>query len=830
MHRTIAALSLAVACAVAAPAAAATIHVAQQAPGASDQNPGTEQAPLLTIAAAMQRVNPGDTVLVGDGVYREEAVFPGEDWKDPTVRSTLAAAPGAEPVITGSEPVDGPWTRADVPLASPQAATPAIYWRPFDTYTMMVFVDGQPLKQIGLQGNVARAASNNGFQYQRQWDGKTVADMRPGSFLCDGDAKRLYVWLADGSDPAAHKVEASVRDRGVLLNGTWTLRGLTVEHVQDGFWPREQAVAVTGDGSSVEDCHIVHNDFLGLIVSGQDCVVRGNEIAHNGLEGVTTNYAYRMLFEGNELHHNAWRGDVVCLTAGNKFVMTRDCRFVRNWWHDEPATALWLDISNTNALIAENRFDDCAVGVYWEISRWAVIANNVLRRCGRGIWSYGADALIAHNVLDRCGEGIVVTGSPRTAVWAQSTAEDVRPDPLMGTHNNLIVDNLLIDSAGAFIGITQGQPHGWGNWSDWNAFVWTLPSYHPTGVHLNFMDGWDDLYGKLPIWRMERRNDTHSVVVDPLLLGSIRRGNPYVGLAEREVFSDAMFVDREAGDYRLKPESPLRGKGIGLPAELDSHYESKPGNQIGTRCFAKTRLADAPDPTEAVPVFGTATDGHYRLQPLPKLHPLVELDASLPGTPGLNEEWSATGNYPRFTTAGEADSAADNDWVLLPTNGVADPGFDKPLAAAEQLGAWSGSGGTHTYIGTACANLLPAQRTNALLWQPVGTLRADCEYLLVADMLVSSVSPDYAGAVEMYLAVGDPTTPLAGTLALRAEPSKTREWSTRYLHLRTDAADARVGQKLYVVLAARVDGPADNPSADPVALARWYDVWLLSSP
>ena len=330
--------------AVGASFGATSYYVAQSAPGAADQNPGTEKAPFKTIGAAMKLVKPGDTVLVGRGTYREEVVWKGEDWKNPQVRTTLAASPGTRPVIKGSDVVTAAWTKAEVKLttapaaAPPSAGTAPIYSCPWERYSQMVFVDEQPLQQIGLRGSPARAKGNNGFQFTKQWDGKSVADLRPGSFYMDGEAKRLYVWLADGSNPARHTIEASVRATGVSVNGTWTVRGLDVRQFQDHFWPYEQAVAINGNQSIAEDCHITHNELLGLIMSGEDCIVRNNEIAYNGLMGLTSNVGYRTLVEGNEFHHDCWRGDVVCLTLGNKMVYWRDARFLRNRWHDRCVT------------------------------------------------------------------------------------------------------------------------------------------------------------------------------------------------------------------------------------------------------------------------------------------------------------------------------------------------------------------------------------------------------------------------------------------------------------------------------------------------------------
>ena len=55
------------------PLAAATYYVDQASAGASDKNPGTQAAPWKTIsrAAGAKELKPGDTVLIGSGVYRE---------------------------------------------------------------------------------------------------------------------------------------------------------------------------------------------------------------------------------------------------------------------------------------------------------------------------------------------------------------------------------------------------------------------------------------------------------------------------------------------------------------------------------------------------------------------------------------------------------------------------------------------------------------------------------------------------------------------------------------------------------------------------------------
>ena len=65
--------------------------------------------PLKTISAAAELAQPGDTIMVHEGIYREE-VNPPRGGTSDAQRIVYTAAPGAKVVIKGSEPVKG-WTR-----------------------------------------------------------------------------------------------------------------------------------------------------------------------------------------------------------------------------------------------------------------------------------------------------------------------------------------------------------------------------------------------------------------------------------------------------------------------------------------------------------------------------------------------------------------------------------------------------------------------------------------------------------------------------------------------------------------------------------------------
>ena len=78
------------------------------APGGDNANPGTQAKPLATLQAGVSRLQPGDTLLIRAGTYRETVVFP----RSGTAEKPIALKPyhDEKVVISGCEPVVG-WTK-----------------------------------------------------------------------------------------------------------------------------------------------------------------------------------------------------------------------------------------------------------------------------------------------------------------------------------------------------------------------------------------------------------------------------------------------------------------------------------------------------------------------------------------------------------------------------------------------------------------------------------------------------------------------------------------------------------------------------------------------
>ena len=115
-------------------ASATEFHVAITG---SDAGPGTQTAPLRTIQRAADLAQPGDTVTVHAGVYRER-VNPPRGGESDTKRIVYQAASGEKVVITGSEEVknwekvqDGVW----------KATLPNTFFGGFNPYTDLIHGD-----------------------------------------------------------------------------------------------------------------------------------------------------------------------------------------------------------------------------------------------------------------------------------------------------------------------------------------------------------------------------------------------------------------------------------------------------------------------------------------------------------------------------------------------------------------------------------------------------------------------------------------------------------------------------------------------------------------
>ena len=188
----------------ACPACAEVYHVSSHG---LDDNPGTEALPFKTISSAASVAEPGDTVTVHEGVYRER-INPPRGGSSGQMRIVYQAAPGGSVVIKGSEIVKG-WKKLEDDTW--QVRIPNSFFgkfNPFDDlirgdwfirqdrdhHTGAVYLNGHWLAEAAKHKDVLNAVENDPLWFAAVDDTNTT------------------IWAQfEGVDPNVEEVEINVR-------------------------------------------------------------------------------------------------------------------------------------------------------------------------------------------------------------------------------------------------------------------------------------------------------------------------------------------------------------------------------------------------------------------------------------------------------------------------------------------------------------------------------------------------------------------------------------------------------------------------------------------
>lgn len=370
--------------------------VDRAAENASDDNPGTEDQPWLTVSHAAQTLQPGDTVYVKPGIYREAVSIrvSGEEGR-PIIFHAVRPHPGDRVVISGADEItDWQACTADDAAGNPNHAT--IYYADIDWQPTRLVENGAQLP-LAREPNdgwwIAEAGDTHTLQDRANlraelgdlvggaiwfWDVDTtshgsrpilafdpatgtltlekeiyrdrVVDPgndryflqnrvqfidRPGEWAWheENGKVRLFVWPLAEDGPDGRLIEASRRGRFVI---EW---GSTQHIVIDGFEVRHGTGHGIGSwtaGSTdvrIENCIVHHNDSDGIHMRDTPGgVIRRNVVTHNWL-GVAAGCGGGLV-EENEIGWNLMDG----LRIGQDNVTVR-----RNYLHDH---VLWGHADN----------------------------------------------------------------------------------------------------------------------------------------------------------------------------------------------------------------------------------------------------------------------------------------------------------------------------------------------------------------------------------------------------------------------------------------------------------------------------------------------------
>ena len=395
---------------------AADYHVGKQG---SNDNAGSASQPLLTIQAAAELAQPGDTITVHEGVYRER-VSPPRGGTSDEQRIIYRAAPGEAVAIKGSEVVTG-WKKVE-----------------HDTWTVTLpnsfFGDFNPYSDV-LEGHWFRPRDrvhHTGSVYLNgDWRGEAASledVLKPAAddplWFGEVTDESTMLWAQfPAVNPNDAVVEINARQTVFFPKQTGinyiTVRGFELRHAATPWSaPTQNQMGVIGPywskGWIIEENDISHSitvgvqlgiadrgDYPGNVVGFRDIladasesgdwsqdkvgshIVRRNRISHCETSGISgsmgaafslleDNYIsdihVRRTFGGLEqggikLHgaiDTVIRGNTVCRTGG-------ECR------------AIWVDWLAQGTVIEGNiGFDNANTDLYVEVSHGpTLVANNI---------------------------------------------------------------------------------------------------------------------------------------------------------------------------------------------------------------------------------------------------------------------------------------------------------------------------------------------------------------------------------------------------------------------------------------------------------------------
>ncbi|WP_442888270.1 right-handed parallel beta-helix repeat-containing protein [Congregicoccus parvus] len=398
-----------------------TYYVNAQAANADDTGPGSEERPFKTINRAAQVLQPGERVVIAEGVYRE-FIQPARGGTGPGAMISYEAAPGAKVVVKGSRTV-ADWKpskgwRIGVDPATGEQATawqldldPALfpngynpfavdnvignrYWINYANDNMatyfrrrgLVFADGRPLEPVESPTHLAAPSTRSlNFWSDVRWT-PLFEEFSPyaGKFWVEPHGQRLHIRLAGDADPADHTIEITTQEQlfapAERYQSYIRVKGITFVHAGNGFpVPQRGMVSVNrGHHFIFEDNTFEWANSVGLDIGNEDWaasppphavgfdVVRGNTFRYCGIEGLGgTGGPENTLVERNLFEWIGWQDAVrMSESGGTKMHGAKNLLFRHNIIrHIRHGNGIWIDIANANCRITGNLFADIPGGV-----------------------------------------------------------------------------------------------------------------------------------------------------------------------------------------------------------------------------------------------------------------------------------------------------------------------------------------------------------------------------------------------------------------------------------------------------------------------------------
>lgn len=432
------------------------------APDGSVAADGSALERPTTLAAAIERVVTGDTVVLRGGTYRTGGLLLSQGVTLQPYADERPVLKGTEVAMNWEKVAEGRWRTKWTTLFP---AAPADWWRrerhekqtPLHRFNNdMVFVDGALLASVGKPD-----------------------ELTPGTFFVDYENAWVYV----GTDPAGRTVEITAHDsalirtmgaahgkvndrRGATIRGLtftqYAYRALEIEGVEPSRKMNPDEFGKEVVGSVFENVTISFCSRVAGYFHGDGIVFRHCLIADCGTEGIYVVNSADIRIEKTIVTRTNSAEKITGYFASAIKIFNQSYRAVvrDNLIIDNPnASGVWWDVGNVDGVFANNWVERTNDGFFFEISKGAICAGNVFVDCDRGIHVLNSSNVrIYQNTL--WNSVVKIERTERSAVgdhfgWHPSAGPDVTE-----RHGHVFLNNLLASDAtfqGPLLLVTQSE-------------------------------------------------------------------------------------------------------------------------------------------------------------------------------------------------------------------------------------------------------------------------------------------------------------------------------------------------------------------------------------
>jgi len=455
-----------------------------------DTNPGSKSKPFKTISAAAAIAQPGDTITVHEGIYRER-VNPPRGGESDTKRIIYQAAAGEKVVITGSEIIKG-WQKVGDGVW--KVVLPNSFFGDFNPYSDVIGGEWYRTPMNGFDRHTGAVYLNSNWLDEARDINNVLAPVGERPFWkAEVDEKNTTIWAQfKVVDPNKEMVEINVRQSIFYpdkpgLNYI-TVSGFTMRHAATPWsGAMSEQIGLIGThwskGWVIEDNIISHSMNTGITLGRYDLgkfgialpavsapgyvksielalkhgwskdnvgshVVRNNHISHcekNGIHGSLGGIFSTI--EDNTICDIAVRGwisgpDV----AGLKLLASNDVIISGNHiYRCGGVGGVWLDWMAQGTQMTGNLLHDNSRDLFMEVDHGPFLIDNNVFLSEGGIMDWSQGAAYSHNLI--AGSVSWRTEKRKTPYFKPHSVKDMKLSDIQ--HKDLrFYNNMFVGSSG----------------------------------------------------------------------------------------------------------------------------------------------------------------------------------------------------------------------------------------------------------------------------------------------------------------------------------------------------------------------------------------------